>query len=168
MSPSPRTEAAEGKALKVAWKWRALNLYEPFNGFLLHGPRHDRQPWEGYSSLFHALLFAGAACDSEGSVGGGRCDLHLRSEAGDDHVIEVKRLEKDDAGSPRSLAAVALRRIDPRRYASRFQGGSGRVFMVAVVVGGRACLEVLFEPAENPVLETLADWTRRMTKADPA
>jgi hypothetical protein len=166
-----RTIAIQSQAIaaSIANKDPA-GFIEAFSCFLDVAPYHDHEPWEGYylTSLLYALLFAGAICNPEGAVGGGRYDLHMRSEAGDDYIIEVKRLKKDDTESAQSLAAAALEQIELKRYASMFKGGPGRVFKVAVVVSDRTCVLAVFEPVDNWTLATLADGTRKVAKANPA
>ncbi|MDR1085047.1 MAG: AAA family ATPase [Deltaproteobacteria bacterium] len=64
---------------------------------------HLHLPYEAfYQTVFQLVLdLAGQIYDSEGSVSGGRYDLHFRASNGDDYVIELKHVSipEDDGAS---------------------------------------------------------------------
>ena len=174
------------KALKVALTGRDPEAtVATFNTVLGAIPYQSHLPCEAYCQvvLFLAMALAGQHVTAEGSVGGGRYDVHLTDDKGDDFVIELKHVPAEELAAPpedqplkeagskkartlspktikerndKKIAAAleaAMSQMENRSYAQKFQGTGRNIWKTALVFGGRKSLKAEFRKAENWYLE---------------
>ncbi|MDR3153028.1 MAG: PD-(D/E)XK nuclease domain-containing protein, partial [Deltaproteobacteria bacterium] len=111
--------------------------------------------------LLMALGAAGQGYESESRSGDGVLDVHLRTAEGNDYIIELKHVKGQDPGTGKELsqtqledrmekaAAEALKQIEDKKYALKFQGGGNMIYKLALVIGRRSDVLAVFEKAGN-------------------
>jgi hypothetical protein len=137
-----------------------------FRSFLSHIPWEDQLKFEAYCETVFllAMAMAGQECDCQQSVGSGKLDVHLKTRDGNDYVIELKFVPvkvKDKEGNDKDLTdeqiredmekalTAAMKQIEDRQYALKFQGQDNKIYKTALVVSGRADVRVALEAAAN-------------------
>jgi hypothetical protein len=141
-----------------------------FSTMLGSTPPELHLKYEAYyqTILLHALGAAGQDYESESSSGDGRFDIHIRTKAGADFVVEMKyvkgtktvikadkkpeevELSSDEkAENMKTAAKEAIAQIEKKKYDLKFKGGGNKIYKVALVVCHRSEVLIVFEQASN-------------------
>jgi hypothetical protein len=102
------------------------------------------------------MLLAGEYIESEGSVGDGKYDARYVAPDGTVFVFELKycplkgtkgdkHLDIETRNEMEKAAAIAMKQIDEKNYTKPFRGTGSLVYKVALVIGGRTEVLVVFE-----------------------
>jgi hypothetical protein len=135
------------------FKRDALGFQAAFKSFLSNIPYEMHLPREAFYQLAFllAMALADQSIEPELSTSEGRIDLHIKDPLGDDFVIEIKYLNKDQ--KIERMLQAAFDQIESRKYCLKFQGGPGRIWKTALVIARRSEIMISFEEAQNWHLE---------------